>query len=115
MAVWVEMPAVCFSKGAALATKKPEIITFKADGSLLDAMRGIPNRSEFIREAVLAALDHVCPVCRGTGILTPKQQEHWRGFMTDHVLQECEQCHEVHLACSLKMPKAARSAGTCRS
>ena len=46
--------------------KKQEIITFKADEPLLEAMDGITNRSEFIRAAILSALDSVCPLCKGT-------------------------------------------------
>ena len=79
---------------------KPEIITFKADASLLDAMQGIPNRSEFIRNAVLNALDSVCPVCRGTGTLTPHQKKHWQKFAAEHSLQECDDCHEFILVCA---------------
>ena len=47
--------------------KKTDIITFKVDATLLEALRGIENRSEFIRSAILSALDNVCPLCRGTG------------------------------------------------
>jgi hypothetical protein len=80
--------------------QKPEIITFKADRSLLEAMRGIPNRSEFIREAVLAALQSICPLCRGSGILTPNQRSHWDAFANTHALRECSDCNEVHLECA---------------
>lgn len=82
--------------------KKPksEIITFKVDQALVQAMRQIPNRSEFIRAAILAAMDSVCPLCNGTGILTPKQKEHWREFSRDHRLQECDHCHEVRIVCA---------------
>lgn len=83
-----------------MARKKQEIITFKADESLIDAMRGVHNRSEFIRNAVLAALDSACPVCGGTGILTPNQQKHWQSFASHHDLSECDECHEVHLVCA---------------
>ncbi|UCD64239.1 MAG: CopG family transcriptional regulator [Candidatus Zixiibacteriota bacterium] len=80
--------------------KKSEIVTFKVDQSLLEAMQGIPNRSSFIRSAVLAALDSTCPLCAGTGILTPKQQGHWDGFRESHAVEECSDCHERHLVCS---------------
>ena len=40
--------------------RKQEIVTFKVDEPLLKAMNGIPNRSEFIRAAILSALDSVC-------------------------------------------------------
>jgi hypothetical protein len=79
--------------------RKHEIITFKADEPLLEAMRGIANRSEFIRGAILAALDSVCPLCKGSGILTPDQRKHWLAFAEHHALAECEDCHAVHLVC----------------
>ncbi len=79
---------------------KDEIITFKADRSLLEAMKGIPNRSAFIRAAILAALDSVCPVCQGTGVLTPEQRKHWVAFAADHRITECDDCHELHVVCT---------------
>jgi hypothetical protein len=82
-----------------VAKAKDEIVTFKADASLLKAMKGIANRSAFIRNAITAALDNVCPLCKGTGVLTPDQKTHWKVFATDHPLEECEGCHEIHLVC----------------
>ncbi len=78
---------------------KPEVISFKADQALLQAMAGIPNRSEFIRAAILSALEGVCPLCRGTGILTPAQQEHWREFARHHAVRQCHECQALHLVC----------------
>lgn len=79
---------------------KQEIITFKADSSMLEALRGIPNRSEFIRSAVLEALHSLCPLCNGTGILTANQQNHWDAFTESHTIQECGDCHELHVTCA---------------
>ena len=81
---------------------KREVVTFKADESLLGAMKGIPNRSEFIRSAVLAALQGACPLCKGTGILSPEQKRHWDEFADDHEIQECDDCHELRLVCSTR-------------
>lgn len=81
------------------ARKKQDIVTFKVDEPLLAAMNGIPNRSEFIRAAILAALDSVCPLCKGSGILTPDQRRHWDRFAEHHALAECEDCHAMHLVC----------------
>ena len=78
---------------------KGNIVTFKADQSLIDALDGIENRSEFIRTALLAAIDNLCPVCRGRGLLTPNQKKHWDTFATDHGIVECGDCHEFHLTC----------------
>ena len=91
---------------------KPEIITFKVDEALLQALRGIPNRSEFIRTAILNALDSACPLCNGTGVLTPNQRSHWGAFSADHFVEECEQCHELRLVCSKRTRRAARSKAT---
>jgi hypothetical protein len=79
--------------------RKQEIITFKADEPLCRAMLGIPNRSEFIRAAILSALDSVCPLCKGSGILTPDQRKHWVEFAEKHAVEECADCHAVHLVC----------------
>jgi hypothetical protein len=81
------------------AKSKDTVITFKADDSLLAALRAIPNRSEFIRLAILSALENHCPLCRGTGVLTPNQKKHWQTFARGHPLRECDDCHEVHLVC----------------
>lgn len=81
---------------------KREVVTFKVDESLLQAMRGIPNRSQFIRSAILAALESICPLCQGTGLLTPDQKNHWERFAADHSLQECSVCQALHLVCACK-------------
>ncbi len=80
--------------------KKQEVITFKVDEALGKAMEGIPNRSEFIRAAILSALESTCPLCRGTGILTSEQQKHWEIFSRDHAVEKCDECHSFHLVCA---------------
>lgn len=82
-----------------MSASKPEVITFKADRTLRDALAAIENRSEFIRSAILSALENLCPLCRGRGLLTPNQREHWRAFAADHGVAECGDCHEWHLVC----------------
>jgi len=84
-----------------MAKRKAEMVTFKVDEALLEAMKGIPNRSEFIRSAILAALGSVCPLCRGTGILTPHQQTHWQTFEKTHRVETCASCHEQRVVCIL--------------
>lgn len=79
---------------------KEVIVTFKADASLLEAMKGIPNRSEFIRNAILSSLESACPLCKGTGILSPDQKNHIDSFLIGHPLEECEECHELYFMCS---------------
>ena len=76
------------------------IVTFKADTSLVEAMKHVPNRSEFIRTAILTALDSLCPLCSGSGVLTANQKNHWDEFARTHAVRECEDCHEVHMVCA---------------
>jgi hypothetical protein len=93
-----------------MAKGKPSIVTFKVEPSLMESLRGIPNRSAFIRTAILAALDNMCPLCQGTGILTPEQKSHWDTFAADHAVRECDKCHEWHLVCAHD-PKQSRHEG----
>ena len=78
---------------------KQQIITFKADEALVRAMGAINNRSAFIRAAILAALDGTCPLCRGTGVMNPRQRRHWEDFSQTHPVERCGDCDEAHLVC----------------
>ena len=78
---------------------RQHIITFKADEALVAALDGVANRSEFIRSAILAALDGACPLCRGTGVLTPNQRRHWREFSRTHAVETCGHCEEPRFVC----------------
>jgi hypothetical protein len=78
---------------------KAHIITFKANDALKEALEGITNRSEFIRGAILSALEGACPLCRGTGVLSEEQRLHWKEFSTTHGVQRCDDCNVNHLVC----------------
>jgi len=80
-------------------SRKQEIISFKVDEALMHAMEGIENRSQFIRSAILIALENTCPLCRGTGMLTPDQHRHWATFARSHSVEECNRCHAFHIVC----------------
>jgi hypothetical protein len=81
--------------------KKQEIITFKVDRDLLEAIKGIPNRSEFIRGAIVSALGVLCPLCNGSGMLSPNQKRHWDEFATNHSIKRCEDCDASVLVCQI--------------
>jgi hypothetical protein len=82
--------------------RKQEIISFKVDETLAHALEGIENRSEFIRSAILTALRNTCPLCMGTGMLTPDQYRHWSSFTQSHSIKECGTCHAFHIVCGAK-------------
>ena len=81
--------------------RRAEVITFKVDEELAQAMSHIENRSAFIRQAILAALGNSCPLCGGNGILSVSQLKHWQKFAEHHSVEECGSCHELHLVCEL--------------
>ncbi len=95
--------------------QKSDIITFKVDEALSEALRDVPNRSEFIRAAVATALASTCPLCRGQGFLTPSQKEHWDSFAADHTVTKCDDCHELHLTCGHDNPGRPRRKKTARA
>ena len=80
--------------------KKREVITFKVDETLHEIIKDIPNRSEFIRSAIINALGIICPLCNGTGMLNPEQKRHWDDFTADHSIERCDKCQERVLVCS---------------
>jgi hypothetical protein len=80
--------------------KKESVVTFKADEKLAELLHTLPNRSEFIRKALLEALDSTCPLCQGSGIMTPAQREHWKAFSRHHQVGRCgDGCGETILFC----------------
>ena len=87
-------------KELTMAAKKPEIVSFKVSPEMLEALEGVPNRSEFIRNALGAALDGTCPLCCGTGQLSEKQRLHWSQFAKSHQITKCDECDEQHLVCN---------------
>jgi hypothetical protein len=99
--------ALTMARKIDMRKSKVETITFKVEESLAEALRKVPNRSQFIRSALLAALDGVCPLCQGTGLLTPEQKRHWEAFKEHHYLARCDDCKAVHLVCSRQAGEAA--------
>ncbi|RPJ07234.1 MAG: CopG family transcriptional regulator [Spirochaetaceae bacterium] len=91
-----------------MAEQKQEIITFKADLELAEILKNIPNRSQFIRSAILKSLENLCPLCEGTGILSPCQKEHWETFAKHHNLSRCNDCELVYLKCEHDSVKAGK-------
>ncbi|MEA1910770.1 MAG: CopG family transcriptional regulator [Spirochaetota bacterium] len=83
-----------------MSENKQDVITFKVDSALAEIIRMQPNISDFIRKAVLSAIENSCPLCQGTGIITPQQKLHWESFLETHKIEKCNDCDAVHLVCS---------------
>jgi hypothetical protein len=82
--------------------KKADTVTFKVDPNLLEILQTMPNRSEFIRSAILNALEHVCPLCSGTGVLTPAQKRCWDKFSQNHEIKKCSENDQIQIFCNVE-------------
>lgn len=82
-----------------MSTAKTDLITFKVEPSLAELINRMPNKSEFIRKAIMGALESTCPLCQGTGVLTPEQQRHWKRFTEHHRIETCDKCRAVYVQC----------------
>ncbi len=82
--------------------KKADTVTFKVDPNLLEILQSMPNRSEFIRSAILNALDHVCPLCSGTGVLSPAQKKCWDKFSQNHEIKKCSESDKIEIFCHVE-------------
>ena len=47
--------------------KNNELLSFKVSKDVAVLLKGIKNRSEFIRNAIETALENICPWCKGSG------------------------------------------------
>ena len=90
-----------------MKTIKERVFTFKTDDQLAELLDHMPNRSEFIRKALLTAMDRHCPLCHGSGILTVEQQNHLERFLATHPLEKCTSCNAIHFTCLEKQPTAS--------
>jgi hypothetical protein len=79
--------------------RKLEVVSFKAEAPLVEALEAMPNRSEFIRAALISALDGACPLCGGSGLLTKEQRLHWESFIKDHKVKRCGECKGLTISC----------------
>ena len=84
-------------QGGANAVAIDDLEKWAEDMKAAAAKRSAQERE---MQALLAALDGVCPLCRGTGNLTPNQKRHWNAFTVNHDVAKCGECDETHLTCS---------------
>jgi len=86
--------------------KKERVFTFKAGEELAEILDGMVNKSEFIRKAIEEALGKRCPLCNGTGALTPAQHNHMQHFLTLHTIERCKECDAVHFVCQTDVARS---------
>jgi hypothetical protein len=95
----------------AAAPQKKNIVAFKVEDDLAEFLNNLPNKSDFIRKAILAQFGMTCPLCVGSGVVPRGLHEHFKPVIEDHAHRACEKCKtHVKLPMSLEgLPVADRA------
>lgn len=73
-------------------TTKSKIVAFKVEEELADFLDNLPNKSDFIRKAVLAQFGMTCPLCSGSGVVPRGVHDHFKPALTKFNQRPCEKC-----------------------
>ena len=76
-----------------MAHPKQTIVSFRVDGHLAEILDNLPDKSAFIRDAVLRRVHGVCPCCKGRGVLPCLIAEWLRPRLPEVESVECTCCH----------------------
>ena len=87
--------------------QKKQIVAFKVEDGLADFLDALPNKSEFIRKAILAQFGMTCPLCSGTGVVDKGIHDHYSSVLADHNTRPCEKCREAVLVSDVARCRAA--------
>ena len=71
---------------------KTEIVAFKVEEELAEFLDKLPNKSEFIRRAILAQFGMTCPLCTGSGVVPRGVHDHYKPVITSHDHRPCDKC-----------------------
>lgn len=72
--------------------QKKQIVAFKVEEELAQFLDKLPNKSEFIRKAILAQFGMNCPLCAGSGVVARGVHDHYQPLITGHDHRPCEKC-----------------------
>jgi hypothetical protein len=76
-----------------MAQQKQTVVSFRVDQHLAEILNTLPDKSDFIREAILQRIHTACPCCQGRGVL-PKAIAEWvAAKLPDFDAVECSCCH----------------------
>lgn len=75
--------------------KKKQIVAFKVEDEIAEFLDKLPNKSEFIRKAILAQFAMNCPLCSGTGVVDRGIHDHFKALIPQQCQRQCEKCHTM--------------------
>lgn len=71
---------------------KSRMVAFKVEDELADFLDNLPNKSDFIRKAILAQFGMTCPLCVGSGVVSRGVHDHYLPIVAEHNQRPCEKC-----------------------
>ena len=63
---------------------KSKIVAFKVEEELAEFLNNLPNKSDFIRKAILAQFGMTCPLCVGSGVVSKGLHDHYKPILEAH-------------------------------
>jgi hypothetical protein len=75
--------------------QKSQIVAFKVEDDLAEFLDKLPNKSEFIRKAILAQFAMNCPLCTGTGVVDKGIHDHFEPVIAGHTTRPCDKCKSL--------------------
>jgi hypothetical protein len=86
------MPTRKPAKKPTKATKKTEIVAFKVEEELAEFLNKLPNKSDYIRKAIIAQFGMACPLCTGTGVVSRGLHNHYKPVIEANNQHACHLC-----------------------
>jgi hypothetical protein len=71
---------------------KPAVVAFKVEEELAQLLDKLPNKSAFIRKAIVAQLGMACPLCNGNGVVPRGLHDHYVTLLGRLNSKECASC-----------------------
>ena len=76
-----------------MARKPPKtVVAFKVEPELAELLNKLPNKSAFIRKAIVAQLGMACPLCNGKGVIPRGLHDHYAPLLARLNSRHCDGC-----------------------
>jgi hypothetical protein len=77
------------------SSNKTEVVAFKVEKELADLLNQLPNKSAFIRKAIVAQLSMACPLCNGAGLVSRGVHDHYAPLLARISSRHCDGCGDM--------------------
>src|SRR5437899_3151309 len=74
---------------------KTSVVAFKVEAELADLLNKLPNKSAFIRKAIVAQLGMACPLCNGAGVVPRVIHDHYASLLAKFNSRHCDGCGDA--------------------